>query len=191
METYGLARDELPRSIDDIVRSGEVAIDAIAPGHAGAVAAEISARRGIYPSFAGRFYKSKALELVSALMAQVARRDALRAGDGAFDPKMQARLDLVKRVIEQAPGRALDVEALARMAGMNRTKLRAALKQAYGVTLSEHRSALLLERADRALRGPGCSVQEAAHLAGYAAASSFIVAYKRRYGVCPGAVAHA
>jgi len=71
---------------------------------------------------------------------------------------------------------------------MNRTKLRSAFKQAYGTTLSGYRSALMLQRADRALRQAGASVKEAARRAGYATTSSFIVAYKRQYGVCPGGV---
>ncbi len=98
------------------------------------------------------------------------------------------RLAAVKTVIDQAPHRTLDIDALARVAAMNRTRLRSCFKQAYGTTLSDYRTALLLEQADSALREKGSTVEQAAYRAGYASASSFIVAYKRQYGVCPGEV---
>src|SRR5262249_39749827 len=138
------------------------------PGHFGMVAADILARRGLYPSIAPLYYEGKTLELMSTLLSQLSRRDAMRAGNGVFDPVMFERLDKVKEIVDQAPHRALDIDALARAAAMNRTKLRSSFKQAYGTTLSDYRAALLLQQADRALREKGASVEQAAHHAGYA-----------------------
>jgi AraC-like DNA-binding protein len=112
----------------------------------------------------------------------------MRAGGGATDRRTFERLEDVKTIIDQAPHRALDIDALARVAAMNRTKLRSSFKQAYGTTLSNYRTVLLLQKADRILKAPGSTVEQAAHRAGYASASSFIVAYKRQYGVSPGEV---
>jgi AraC-like DNA-binding protein len=129
------------------------------------------------------------LELISALVSGLSQRDARRAGNGPFDPRILDRLDLVRQVIEEAPPHhKMDVDALARVAAMNRTKLRSAFKQVYGTTISGYRSSLLLERADLALKESGASVKQAARRAGYATSSSFIVAYKRRYGISPGVV---
>jgi AraC-like DNA-binding protein len=69
---------------------------------------------------------------------------------------------------------------------MNRTKLRAAFKEMYGMTLVEYRTAVSMQRAEQLLGEAGATVQEAAHSAGYANASSFIVAFKRYFGVSPG-----
>ncbi|MEA2817394.1 MAG: hypothetical protein QOI93_5110 [Rhodospirillaceae bacterium] len=190
METYGLPNAALPKSLCKIINSGEIVIDTLAPGHSGMVAAEVAARRGMFPSLASHYYKSKAIELISALLTQIARREAMRAGAGVFDPRILAQLRIVKHIIGQAPSRTLDVDALARIAGMNRTKLRSSFKQAFGMTLSECRTALMLRRADSALKESGCTVQEAAYRAGYATASGFIVAYKRQYGIRPGNVRH-
>ena len=92
----------------------------------------------------------------------------------------------MKQIIDRAPHRMLDVDALARVAAMNRTKLRSAFRQVYGTTLSGYRTEIMLQRADRALKEAGASVKQAGHHAGYATTSSFIVAYKRQYGFCPG-----
>jgi AraC-like DNA-binding protein len=108
-----------------------------------------------------------------------------------YDPQTLGRLRQVKRIIDRAPHRVLDVDALARVAAMNRTKLRALFKQAFGTTLTSYRKAVLLQQADRALRERGSTVGRIAFRAGYANASSFIVAYKRYYGISPGVAMNA
>ncbi|WP_395672805.1 helix-turn-helix transcriptional regulator [Inquilinus sp.] len=188
MESLRLPASSLPPSLLRIVRRGEATMDSLSPGAFGSIAARVAARRGLFPPLASLYYEGKALELASALLSQLSCRDAMQAGDGIVDARILARLDEVRRTIDLAPHRALDIDALARLAAMNRTKLRSAFKQAYGTTLSDYRAALLLQRADQWLRQSGATVQKAAHRAGYASASSFIVAYKRRFGVCPGDV---
>jgi AraC-like DNA-binding protein len=188
MEAYGLPAATLPDSLLRTIRGRQISMETLAPGHFGAIARDVAARRSMFPPLATLYYEGKTLELVSALLSEISRRDALRAGDGAFEPGVLDRLDLVKQIIDRAPHRIPDVDDLARAAAMNRTKLRSAFKQVYGTTLSGYRTALMLQRADRALKQGGASVKEAARRAGYATTSSFIVAYKRQYGVCPGIV---
>jgi AraC-like DNA-binding protein len=188
MKARALPDATLPKSLLRSIRGRQIAMEALAPGHFGAIARDVAARRAMVPSLASLYYEGKTFELVSALLSELSRRDAMRAGDGAFDPAILDRLGLVKQIIDRAPHRVLDVDALARVAAMNRTKLRSAFKQVYGATLSGYRMALMLQRAERALKETGASVKQAADCAGYATTSSFIVAYKRQYGVCPGAV---
>jgi|SRR3569833_583219 len=73
------------------------------------------------------------------------------------DPEVLDRLGIVKEMIERAPHRILDVHELARAVALNRTKLRSAFKQAYGTTLSEYGTSLMLRRADCAQASrPSC-----------------------------------
>jgi AraC-like DNA-binding protein len=189
MKARGLPVTTLPDSVLRTIRRRQIAIDTLAPGHFGAIARDTAARRAMFPSLATLYYESKTVELVSALLNEVSRRDALRAGDaGAFDPGILDRLSLVKQTIDRAPDRLVDVGDLSRVAAMNRTKLRSAFKEVYGTTLSGYRTALRLQRADCALKEAGVSVKQAARCAGYATTSSFIIAYKRQYGICPGSL---
>jgi AraC-like DNA-binding protein len=188
MRARGLPAASLPKSLLRTIRGREIAMETLAPGHFGEIARDVAARRAMFPSLATLYYEGKTFELVSALLSELSRRDAFCAGDGAFDPSIVDRLGLVKQIIDRAPHRSLDVDALAGVAAMNRTKLRSAFKQVYGTTLSGYRAALMLQRADLALKQAGASVKQAARHAGYATASSFIVAYKRQYGVRPGVV---
>jgi AraC-like DNA-binding protein len=188
MKARDLPAATLPKSLLCMIRGREIAMETLAPGHFGEIARNVAARRAMFPSLATLYYEGKTFELVSALLSEISRRDAFRAGNGAFDPGILDRLGLVKQIIDRAPHRFLDVDALARVAAMNRTKLRSAFKQVYGTTLSGYRTALMLQRADRALKQAGASVKQAARHAGYATTSSFIIAYKRQYGVRPGIV---
>ena len=188
MKFRGLPAATLPESLLRTIRGRQIAMETFAPGHFGAIARDVAARRGMFPSLAPLYYEGKTFELVSALLNGVSRRDALRAGEGAFDPGILDRLRSVKQTIDRAPHRILDVDDLSRVAAMNRTKLRSAFRHVYGTTLSGYRTALMLQRADRALKEAGVSVKQAARHAGYATTSSFIIAYKRQYGICPGVV---
>jgi AraC-like DNA-binding protein len=184
----GLRTAALPKSLLRMIQSREVAMETLAPGHFGEIARDVAARRAMFPSLATLYYEGKTFELVSALMSELSRRDDFCAGDGDLDPDVLERLGLVKHIIDQAPHRILDVDDLARTAALNRTKLRSAFKRVYGTTLSGYRTTILLQRANCALKQAGVSVKQAARHAGYANTSSFIIAYKRQYGVRPGIV---
>ena len=188
IKARGVPAAALPELLLRTIRGRQIAMQTLAPGHFGAIARDVAARRAMFPSLATLYYEGKTFELVSALLSEVSRSDALRSGEGAFDPGILDRLDLVKQTIERAPHRILDVDDLSRVAAMNRTKLRSAFRHVYGTTLSGYRTALMLQRADCALKQAGASVKQAARHAGYATASSFIVAYKRQYGVLPGVI---
>jgi AraC-like DNA-binding protein len=190
LDASGVAAAALPRSLLRTIKGRQIAMETLASGYFGEIARGIAARQAMFPSLAPVYYEGKTLQLVSALLSGLSRRDALRAGDGAFDPRTLERLNLVKQSIDQGSDQLLDVDALARVAAMNRTQLRSAFKQIYGTTLSGYRTALMLQRAERAIKQRGFTVRQAAQLAGYATASSFITAYKRQYGVSPGTTRH-
>ncbi len=97
-----------------------------------------------------------------------------------------ARLENVRSLIEENPARHYDIEELGRMAAMNRTKLRAAFKLVYGMTLSDYQTASRMRLAERRLRSTDLSLESVAHEVGYANAASFVVAYKAFFGSTPG-----
>ena len=97
-----------------------------------------------------------------------------------------ARLENVRSLIEENPARHYDIEELGRLAAMNRTKLRAAFKLVYGMTLSDYQTASRMRLAERRLRSTELSLESVAHEVGYANAASFVVAYKAFFGSTPG-----
>ncbi len=97
-----------------------------------------------------------------------------------------ARLENVRSLIEENPARHYDIEELGRLAAMNRTKLRAAFKLVYGMTLSDYQTASRMRLAERRLRSTELSLESVAHEVRYANAASFVVAYKAFFGSTPG-----
>jgi AraC-like DNA-binding protein len=182
LEAYGLEATRLPESLLRTIDAKRTAMEKLAPGRFGMIATDMVSRRGLLSSVAPLYYEGKSLELLATVLSQVSCREDSRA----CEPRDLERLRVVKRIIERAPQRALDIDALARTAAMNRTKLRALFKQAFGTTLRAYRTTILLQQADRALKERSCTVERIAYGAGYANASSFIVAYKRHFGVSPG-----
>lgn len=83
----------LPDSLLRTIQGRQIAMDTLAPGHFGAIARDVAARRAMFPSLATLYYEGKAFELVSALFSEVSRRDALRAGEGAFDSSIHGDLE--------------------------------------------------------------------------------------------------
>jgi AraC-like DNA-binding protein len=188
-EAYGIAATDLPASLVKMIAGQQTTIDKLVPTSLiNRIVDDIASRRGMYPSLPSFYFEGKARELVSALMLQVTRRDDDRTGGDAVDPRMLENLETVKRTIDRNPSLSLDIDRYSRLAGVNRTKLRAAFRQTYGTTLSDYRTAIVMQRADKFLRETGTTVQLAASRAGYATTSSFIVAYKRHFGFSPGQV---
>jgi AraC-like DNA-binding protein len=135
---------------------------------------------------ASLFYRAKSSMLLWLLLDHLRRCDEDARSGRAISDRVRARLELVRRSIDEAPEQRMNVDELARRAGLNRTSLRALFKQAYGLTLSDYRTTELMQRAERMLRKDHLSVAETAYALGYSDASSFSVAYKRHFGYPPG-----
>jgi len=99
----------------------------------------------------------------------------------------QARLEQIRRLLEQAPEQEYSLAQLAIQAAMSPSSLRSKFRQAYGCTVFDYLRDCRLALARRYLL-EGHSVQQAAWMSGYQHATNFATAFRRRYGICPGAV---
>lgn len=84
--------------------------------------------------------------------------------------------------------KALTIDEIARATGASASSVQRHFKQHYGVTVFEFIRRKRLDAARDALESQGVTVAQAAWIAGYTSASSFITAFKKAYGACPGAV---
>jgi len=94
------------------------------------------------------------------------------------------RLRRLTELLEGPDSDTLSMADIARELGTNPVSLQALTRKAWGCSVFERVRALRLERAHDMLLG-GASVGEAAASAGYAAATNFATAYRRRYGTTP------
>ncbi|HRN88593.1 AraC family transcriptional regulator [Hyphomicrobium sp.] len=80
----------------------------------------------------------------------------------------------------------LTIEAIARDNAASVSSVQRHFKQHYGVTVFDFIRRKRLEAAREALEARGVTVAEAAWIAGYTSSSSFITAFKKTFGTCPG-----
>jgi len=138
---------------------------------------------GSPPAFLDLYAEATATAFLAASLDTLSATPPRKAGPTAAEA---ARLETVRSLIEENPARHYDIEELGRLAAMNRTKLRAAFKQLYGMTLSDYQAGARMRLAERRLRSTDLSIEAVAHEVGYANAASFVVAYKAFFGSTPG-----
>ncbi|RRQ21582.1 AraC family transcriptional regulator [Thiohalobacter thiocyanaticus] len=97
------------------------------------------------------------------------------------------RLNLALSAMHRSPGEAWSVERLARTAGMSRTAFAQHFVRLVGQTPMGYLSDLRMREADRLLRDPNRSVARVAEQMGYSTEAAFRKAFKRVWGVGPGA----
>lgn len=86
--------------------------------------------------------------------------------------------------LEAHPDEAHSLAALARLACMSPSTLRAKYRRAYGRSVFEHLRDCRLTLAHQQLRA-GHSVQQVAAALGYRHATNFVTAFRQRYGIAP------
>ncbi|AZT85686.1 AraC family transcriptional regulator [Marinobacter sp. NP-4(2019)] len=94
------------------------------------------------------------------------------------------RLESVRSLLEYAPAESYSLSDLAERAAMSPSSLRHKFRQLYGQTVFEYLRSRRLVLAKRCLE-EGCTVQQAAHRAGYRHATNFATAFRRQFGVSP------
>lgn len=112
------------------------------------------------------------------------RRSSHTTGNGI---QYQQRLALIRRWLDEEPSFDHTLQRLADSAAMSPSTLMRHFKMAYGLAPIDYLRKRRLSLA-RELLLSGHSVQQAAHLSGYRHASNFITAFKKNYGISPGAL---
>jgi len=134
------------------------------------------------------YLESKAMELLSHKLEQihpspVLPDNALKRDD--YDRVLHAAEILVSNV-EEPP----DVQQLARLVGMSRSKLHRCFRRVYDISPFEYLRNHRLETAMLLLQSGETNVTEAAFRVGYSNLSYFSKAFKIMFGVAPGELLH-
>lgn len=130
------------------------------------------------------FVEAKVVELLTLQISQISAvypvRKALKKQD--ID-----KLNEVKDLLENSIHTSYSIEELARLAGINRTKLQHGFKELFGTTIFGFITDRRLEEARRRIQESGgeTSIAEIASLTGYKNPQHFTAAFKRKYGYLP------
>jgi AraC-like DNA-binding protein len=180
----GVDAADLPGDVQRVLAGRRTALRSYRPSfRVQRIADEILAHRNASRALSSLYLKGKSYELLYTILDVLGERQ--QSGDREL---LTARdIESVRRIhtlLERQIGSDETVDELARIAGMNRTKLRYAFKHLYGVTISEYRTTRRMRKADELLRGTDTPVAVIAYEIGYNGPSSFSVAYKKFFGHC-------
>lgn len=110
------------------------------------------------------------------------------SNEPALKKRERAGLLRVRDKIVENPGTDHRIVDLAREAGMSPTSLKSKFAELFGQPISAFVREVRLLRAYEGLEREHWSAAEAAYFVGYRHPSSFSYAFRRRFGVAPGAV---
>lgn len=114
----------------------------------------------------------------------LASLDQAPPADQSLSQRDRQLLERVRERLHDAPGEDHTLEALAKLACMSPSTLRAKFQAAYRQSVFSWLRERRLEVARQHL-AQGWSVQQAAHFVGYRHATNFATAFRERYGVAP------
>lgn len=100
----------------------------------------------------------------------------------------QARIELARTIITERMEEPPSLLQLSRLVGLNDYKLKVGFKKMYGNTVFGYLREKRLERAWLLLQEGHVNVSEAAYSIGYSNLSHFAEAFRKQYGVNPGAL---
>lgn len=130
------------------------------------------------------YRKARGIELMRlSCAALVAQADTIDHKPSLMSARQSER---VRHYILANLSENLTIEVIARESGASVSSVQRHFKQQFGMTVFEFIRRKRLEAARDALEGRGVTVAEAAWIAGYMSPSSFITAFKKAYGTCPG-----
>jgi len=154
---------ELLRAANDIMRSG---------GH-----------------YAGKLHRSylnaKSQEVACAIVRELARPPNDNAALAKLSVRDVNRAHEARDILADQYRRPPSVPKLARLVGLNQTKLKIAFKAVFGLTVKDFTQKCRMERGSELLTTTSLSISEIAYAMGYDHPANFTHAFRRFHGFAP------
>lgn len=137
------------------------------------------------------YLESKVWELMALLLEDLRLRKEAEAGTVA--PILKAddveRIHYASKILRRQLLNPPSLMELARAIGINDHKLKIGFRQVFGTTVFGYLHEQRMERSRQLLASGDINVTEAAQAVGFASRGHFAAAFRRKYGVNPGAYA--
>ena len=128
--------------------------------------------------------ESAAIEIIAEGLAASTRQDLAQPSSRLSQAEVM-RLRRAEQFIEARRGQKVQVEDIARQAGVSVSGLQRLFKSRYGTSVLDHIRKVRLEDARAMLEHGGCTIQHVAVFTGYTSAANFATAFKRHFGHSP------
>lgn len=183
-----LSSSELPPPVDAMLRAGSASSTRRIGFSAEVLHAAqriLDSRHGIPNAMRSAYLESVATTILCEVFGELSNQDLAR--HSAWQARDLNRIYEARDYLAQHFIAPPTIPQLARMVGINQTKLKAGFKQVLGLTIYQY----ILERrmtvASELLRARDHNVTEIAYRVGYEYPTNFTYAFKKRFGCLPRA----
>jgi AraC-like DNA-binding protein len=136
----------------------------------------------------GTYFYAKLLEILVEVVRIGKQRERKRRSRSALSARDEDIIRKARDLIRSDLADNLTLEGIARRVGTNRTKLAYGFRLLFGQTVSDTVQETRLNQALLLLRSGRVSVTAVASEVGYADATTFGRAFKKRFGISPGRI---
>jgi AraC-like DNA-binding protein len=132
------------------------------------------------------YFESKALELITHKLAQVASPECGLRNPSPLRPADIERIHEARDILISNMQNPPSLFNLARQVSLNDTKLKRGFRQVYGTSVFRYLRNHRFEHARHLLEERRMNVSEVAFAIGYSRIDCFISSFKARFGITPG-----
>jgi AraC-like DNA-binding protein len=194
LQSMGLDIERLGAPLSTILRTGTFP-DLLVPAPASVtlhnLAMDIIRSRDVFMADTRRLYlAAKAEEILIAAIEQTRPQSTIKIGANKINSRDLSRLNEARRILEVRYASPPTIDELARMVGINATKLKLGFREIQGESIREFINRLRMETALSLVENSDLSFAEIAFTVGYAHPTNFTQAFKRRFGMSPRMARH-
>lgn len=133
----------------------------------------------------GAYLRAKCAEIASYVIRHLSQTKVESQASLKISVRDINRVHEARDLLAEQFRRPPPIPKLARIVGLNQTKLKAAFKSVFGMTIAEFTIKRRMERGRELLVSTNLSIAEIAHAMGYDHAANFTHAFRRFFGQSP------
>ncbi|GAB5415251.1 MAG: pyochelin biosynthesis transcriptional regulator PchR [Congregibacter sp.] len=142
--------------------------------------------RDMFSADTRRFYLgARALEILVTVVEQFRRKTIPNTGANRVSQRDVSRIHESRRILEASYANPPSIQELARLVGVNTTKLKLGFREIFGGTIQEFIIRQRMETGLMLLENTDLSISEIGYRVGYSYPASFTQAIRKHYGKTP------
>jgi AraC-like DNA-binding protein len=153
-----------------------------------AVQLMVESRRKIMPALRGRYLEALSTEILLQVLGEFRDRAMMSRGPTGIRPRDVNSIYEARDYLTQHYRNPPKIPELARMVGLNQTKLKAGFREVTKLTIYSYITKCRMERAADLLLNGNYGIAEVAYEVGYDYPANFTSAFKKFYGKLPRSV---
>lgn len=145
----------------------------------------LDSRHGVPRALRATYLESMAQAILCEMLSELSNHELVRSTPTRLSARDLNRVYEARDYLAQHFQAPPTIPQLARMVGINQTKLKARFREAVGVTIYDYIVQRRMERACDLLLTRNYNVAEVAYMVGYEYPANFTCAFKRHFGCLP------